>query len=93
MDCICKVSQQKIVELMGIDRVNIIREGDLNKTPTSPSKQKHIIMGALIGFAISAIIISLFCYSNNKIRSEQDVISSLNITVLATIPYSKKHNK
>lgn len=92
-DCICRVSQEKIVELMGIDRVNIIREGDLNKTPSSPNLQMELLIAALIGLTVSAIIILLFCYSNNKIRSEQEINNSLGLSVLATIPYSKKNNK
>lgn len=92
-DCICKVSQQKIVELMGIDRVNIIREGDLNKSPSSPNVRRSILLGALIGLTVSMGIIVLFCYSNSKIRSEQDINNSLDLSILATIPYSKKNTK
>ena len=92
-DCICRVSQEKIVELMGIDRVNIIREGDLNKTPSSPNLQTGILIAALIGLTASAIVILLFCYSNSKVRSEQEINNTLGLSVLATIPYSKKNNK
>ena len=93
VDCICKVSQQKIVELMGIDRVNIIRNGNINKSPSSPNFQNRIFVSALFGFVLSALIVFLISYSNSKIRSEEDVDSILNLTVLATIPYSKKNNK
>lgn len=92
-DCICKVAQQKIVELLGIDRVTLIGEGDLNKNPSSPTLGSRVFVGFLIGMAISVVIIALLCFSNNKIKSEQDINNSLGLSVLATIPYSKKNTK
>jgi capsular polysaccharide biosynthesis protein len=92
-DCICQVAQEKIVELLGIDRVTILGEGYLNTRPSSPNIQNRVLLGFLIGMAISLITIAFFCFSNSKIKSEQDVNNMLNLSVLATIPYSKKNTK
>ena len=92
-DCICQVAQEKIVELLGIDRVTILGEGDLNTKPSTPNLENRLLLAFLIGMSASLLAIAFFCFSNSKIKSEQDVNYMLNLSVLATIPYSKKNTK
>lgn len=88
-DTVCEVSQEKIVELMGVDRVNITSSAYLPTRPSSPDLRVNMLYGALIGIAISALFVVAVYYKNDKINGADDVQKYLGICTLATIPYNQ----
>ena len=88
-DSICNVAQEKIVSLMGIDRVNIIRYGNLPTSPSSPVMHINLLKGLLIGLVISLASVFVIYILNDKIKGSADVEKHLGISVLGVIPYSK----
>ncbi len=93
VDEVCEVSQQKIVDLMGIDRVNIISNGYVPSSPSSPNKQNYIINSILLGIATAVLVIFAIHILSDRIESEDDIQKYLDMSVLATIPYANTLNK
>lgn len=89
VDTVCEVSQEKIVELLGIDRVTIIRNGSISGRPSVPNVSGNVfksIVIALINYAILMLILYTF---NDKINDAEDVEKYLGISVLGNIPCNK----
>jgi len=87
-DEVCKVAQEKIVDLMGIGRVNIISKGHIPSNPSHPNKGQFIWTAFAASLIFSALIIFLLLITSDKIESEDDVQRYLDLSVLATIPYA-----
>lgn len=90
--CICEVAQEKITELFNIDAVTVISDAYMPTGPSTPNLGRNITLGALIGIAISAVMLILASLFNDKISSVQDVERYLGISVLAAIPYAKPNS-
>lgn len=92
-DSICRISQDKLVDVMGFDRINVIRDGSLATAPSSPNMVLSLIYAFLIGFVISCIIVLIIYLTDNKISTQQDIEKYLNLSVLAYIPYNQGKQK
>lgn len=88
VDSICKVSEQSLVEIMGLDRVTIISEGSLPNTPSVPDTSNIVLIGFIFALFVSTAVAYIFTITDNKISSSKDVEKYLGINVLATIPYN-----
>ena len=51
VDAVCEVSQTGLVELMGLDRITTISNGDVARSPSEPNLSNNILLGILIGFS------------------------------------------
>lgn len=89
-DGICTVAQEKLVELMGLDRITVISSGDVAKNPTSPNVKQNILIGTLIGIVLGCGIVFLIYATDNKVSSAEAIEKQLGISVLATIPYNNR---
>lgn len=90
---ICVVAQDKMVELMGISRVNIISEAYLPTNPVVSDSQVAITYGLSAGAVISAILLLYFALTDDKIKGAEDVERYLGISVLGNIPYSQPRSR
>lgn len=89
VDTVCEVAQEKITELLKVNRVTIIREGAVASAPTTPNTSRNItaaILAACLGFAF---IIFVSYYFNDRINSPEDVQKYLGISTLGDIPCTK----
>lgn len=86
---ICEVSQEKVINIMGVDSISIISQGNITVNPARIRQLKIISVGGLAGLGISAAIIYLLAFSSNKISTGKEVEELLKLNVLATIPYNK----
>ena len=91
--CICEVSQDKIVELLCTDAVNIISDAYMPSSPSSPNLHSNMLVGLAIGVVLSLLILFLASFFNDKISSTQDVEKYLGISVLATIPHAHSRQR
>lgn len=92
-DCVCKVSIDKITELMGVDRAKVFRDGNLPKGPSSPVMSKNLLVGFLIGLAASLAVVFVYYFVDDKIKGPKDVEKYLGISLLGVIPYNKQRNR
>lgn len=86
---ICEVAQQKIVDLMAVDTVNIISDAYLPTASNSSGLQQNISFGVLIGVVASCVYIFFCYYRNDKIRGSEEVQKYLGLCTLGTIPYNQ----
>ncbi len=94
VDSICTISQNTLVEIMDLDKIEILSEGKVAKNPSSPNLANNLVIGFGLGLFISLLLIFSSYYFNNKLSSSKDVEKYLGLTVLATIPYnSSKKSK
>lgn len=91
VDCICKVTQNKIIDVMDIDRVIIFSEGSLSKSPTSPNLILNLIKGFIIAIALSIAFVFIAYFKDDKINTREDVEKYLEINVLGSVPYSGRN--
>lgn len=87
-DSICRISEEKLPEILGLDRVKIIRNGSLAKNPTSPNVSADAFKGLIAGIILATALAFLIMLTDNKITSSDDVEKILGISVLTTIPYN-----
>ena len=89
VDCICTISQKKIVELMKIDQVNIISTGNLPGGPSSPNMRGNLTYSFIAGLILAFAIVTLILLHDDKIKRTEDIEEQLKIGVLGVIPYNK----
>lgn len=95
VDSICEISQEELIEIMGLDRIKIIKEGTLSSVPAN-SNHTNIISTVLLASTFFALFIIYLIYTlDNNLSSKEDVEKYLELNILATIPYNpnKQHKK
>lgn len=93
VDSVCKVSQEKLVELLGIDRVEIIRGGNLSTAPSVPNISKNVINGILLAVFMYAVLVCVIFLMNDKINQPEDVEKLLEMSILGNIPFNQSKTK
>ena len=86
VDRLCEIGQDKIAEAMGFQQVNLFEYGTISD---EPSNRMGIFTYALIGLvgAIAAYLVFLIMFvADDSLRTEDDIMQSLGLTVLAEIP-------
>lgn len=79
-------SATQIMNVMGVEAVNMVDEANLPKSPASPNTKQNTLMGATWGGLIAIALILLGHLMNDTIKNEEDVERYLNLSVLAAIP-------
>ncbi len=87
-DSVCRISQDKLVEIMGLDRVKIIRNGNLPKKPSLPNGSRDFWNSIIFSLIISVATAFIILIADNKIASCEDVEEFLGVNILTTIPYT-----
>lgn len=80
------VSARQIVDVMGVEAVNVVDEANLPVSPSSPNLTKNVLMGCAWGFLIAVALILLLHLMDDTIKTVDDVEKYLELTVLASIP-------
>ena len=86
VDRLCEIGQDKIAEAMGFQQVNLFEYGTVSD---EPSNRMGVFTYALIGLvgAIAAYLVFLIMFvADDSLRTEDDIMQSLGLTVLAEIP-------
>lgn len=89
VDSITDIAAKQIVQIMEMDKVNVVEEGNLPINPVSPSTSKNTLLGGIAGVFIAAILVIVAHLMNDTIRTEEDVERYLGLSVLAAIPIDK----
>lgn len=86
VDEIRTVAAVRIKEVMDIEAVNVVDEGNLPENPSNPSIPKWTVIGALLGAFVAAAIILIRYLLDDTIKTSEDVERYLNLSTLALIP-------
>jgi len=83
------------VPTVGEVKVEKLDSPVLAQSPSSPSMVKNCILGALIGFLMSAIVIIIIAMLDNTVKDGAETARQLNILLLGEIPdiYSAKERE
>ena len=81
-----EVSAKQIVDVMGVEAVNMVDEANLPTEPFSPNVRNNALMGAAWGCLFAIALILLRHLLDDTIKSEEDVERYLELNVLAAIP-------
>ena len=73
---------QKVVGAGSVKTVGSARQG----AKTAPNEAKMTLIGALLGFAITAAIILIRYINDNTVKTEADIKQRLDVPVLGVIP-------
>lgn len=82
-----EVSAKQIVDVMGVQAVNVVDEANLPTTPSSPNMRNTAIIGFAWGALIAIVLILFKHLMDDSVKSPDDVEAYLGLTVLASIPY------
>lgn len=92
-DSIRETVATQIVDIMGVEAVNVVEEANLPTTKSKPQTMKNSIIGALVGFVLAAGVIIIQTITNDSIKSSDDVERYLNLSVLGQIPLEEEETK
>lgn len=85
---ICEVARVKMVDILGVDKVNIFSAASKPTGDSSTPASIFAIMGVLSGLLLSVLACMLSICLNDKIKNSDDVAKYLDLCTLATIPYN-----
>lgn len=85
-DSVRTISAEHIQNIMDLEEVNVVEEGNLPENPTSPNVLLNTIIGAVLGTIISTLIILIIYFLDDTIKSPDDVERHLGLSVLGSIP-------
>jgi capsular polysaccharide biosynthesis protein len=86
VDTISEVSTERMVSIMGMEKVNIVEEGNYPFAPSSPNIRKNIMLAGSIGALMTAGILVLIYLLNDSIKTAEDIEKFLGLTTLGFIP-------
>lgn len=86
---VCDLLQERVIDIMGIDRISIISQGNLATQSAFTKQSRTVIYSLFAGFCLSLLIIAAISLYNNKISTAKDIEELLNLNVLGTVPYNK----
>lgn len=81
-----EVSARQIVDVMGVEAVNMVDEANLPVAPSSPNVNKNMLLGGAWGCLLAIALLLLRHLMNDTIKTDEDVERYLNLNVLASIP-------
>lgn len=73
----------RVAEIMVTDRPTIAEEAVVPQNPASPNLRKNIMMGAVLGFLLIAVIVIVRFLLDDTIKTEEDVQKYLQMNTLA----------
>lgn len=90
-DEIASVFKREIVEIYSIENVSIIDEALVSERPYNVHILKQFVIGCGLGFIISSLIIAVFFYFDDTVKTEEDIETKIGLPVLGSVPkYTKK---
>lgn len=83
---IAEVFQNKAMELMKVENVQIVDKAEVPKKPIKPNKRMNTAIGFVVGLMGSLGIVFLIEYLDNTIKTPEDVAKYTELTVIGAIP-------
>lgn len=91
-DALADKASEQIQELMGIEKVNIIDYGNIADNPSTPNIMQNVIIAAVIGLALTIVVVICAFIFDDTIRTPEDVERLLGVSVLGIIPLSDEES-
>lgn len=76
----------RIKEVMDIEAVNVVDEGNIATTPSNPNVAKWTVIGFVLGGFVAAAVVVIRFLLDDTIKSSEDIERYLGLSTLALIP-------
>lgn len=86
VDKLREVAAVKIKDIMAVDAVNLVDEGNLPKHPSAPNVKKFTLLGFLIGAFLAIAVVVVLYLLDDTIKSSEDIEKYLKLSTLGMIP-------
>jgi len=86
VDKIREAAAVKIKDIMAVDAVNLVDEGNLPKYPSAPNVKKFTLLGFLIGAFLAIAVVVVLYLLDDTIKSSEDIEKYLKLSTLGMIP-------
>lgn len=87
---VCNTMVQVAIELVSDifdgGKCNSLGEAVPNYSPSSPNTRMNMVVGMLIGFAISGALVVFWFLLDNRVKDESDFVQKVGIPVLGEVP-------
>mgnify|MGYP002562863181 FL=1 len=84
-----EVVRDYIAKKMATDKPSIMSTALVPTVPVSPNKTKSILLGALLGFAVSAGVIVVITLLDDTYKTTEDIKKYTGLVTMAVIPLEK----
>ena len=86
VDELREVAAVRIKEIMAVDAVNVVDEGNVPTSPAAPSVKKWTAIGFLVGAFLTVAVIVILYLLDDTIKSSEDIEKYLKLSTLGLIP-------
>ena len=86
VDELRNVAAVRIKEVMAIEAVNVVDEGNVPTQKAAPSIKKYTLIGILIGGFLAVAVVIIVYLLDDTIKSSEDVERYLHLSTLGLIP-------
>lgn len=86
VDTFAEVSSESLVNIMGIEEVNIVENGAYPMAPSSPDIRHNTLLAGCAGVLATSVVIVLIFLLNDSIKTAEDIEKYLRMTTLGFIP-------
>lgn len=90
VDEIRNVASNRIKQVMDIEAVNLVDEGNLPDNPSNPNVTRWTMIGIILGAFMAAAVIVIRFLLDDTIKTSEDIEKYLNLSTLALIPIAVK---
>ena len=85
-DAIAKFGEAEIETTLNIDNINILGSASTPLAPSSPNVTMYGLVGAVLGFAISYVIVFVLALRDNTIKDKHSVKEHFDLPFFGEIP-------
>ena len=85
VDAVREAATVQIRDVMVVDAVNLVEDGNVPTAPARPNVMKNTLIGLILGIILTMIIITIVHIADDTIKTSEDVEKYLQLNVLATI--------
>lgn len=90
VDEIRNVASERIKQVMDIEAVNLVDEGNLPDIPANPNVMRWTLIGIVLGAVMASAVIVIRFLLDDTIKTSEDIEKYLNLSTLALIPIVAK---
>lgn len=92
-DAYAEAVQDYITNVMEMRRPQLLDKARKPKSPVSPNVSRSTRNGAVVGGLIPAILLVFFFLTDDRIRSDADIVNAVQLPVFGVIPFQRFKNK
>jgi len=92
-NAIAYILPKKIANIVEGTSANIVDYAVRPSSPSSPNVAKNTLIGFIVGFGITALIIVVRTIFDTTIREEEDILNNCEHPILASVPDMMSHSK